>query len=812
MLLSVLKVEYEPEAMERRFGFREVRPLAGDTGQERFGVLELAGGVLAAVLRLQGRDLSLAEPRALRDTVEALGAALPSRAVQFLLSRRAGQPALGPATHGALATRFADRPAVAEALGADLDRVLLPRWEREGLADLWAGVALAAPDAATLVQQVAALYLHLPYEAAPLPARDLGRLVQRLLRPDAPPPPPMQATLPWPLGTSAVGDGALAGLAPRTLLLDDNAVSLAPGVVTSYWLLLPPFPTAPGGWAWRLLESPALRGHDWDLAVHLRPGATTGAAMRVVLEERLARVTADLARYGGASPARPPPGASHDTMDAWMLELERRDLLDRLAGLGTGRDRLREATVLLALHTPAADHATLSPGGTYRDRWLARMTGETGAPPEAGAAMQALAAALAAAGLVARPVRGKRTLAQAVRAGLPLAVPEGLRAFPVTGAQAAGLALLPLGRPAPAATPPFPVPLLGVARDGTPYGPFPEAEDLPGHRLIVGGVNGARRRAVAQWALAAYTAGLDLLIYDPQGHWGRFVTALGGRVLHPGATDQAGVADLLALPLAALNQTVGFEAWGRELADLFAALLARRTGQPTDVIESQIGAALLHLGLRAVTAGTTADLTLDALWHELENGGYTTTALALAALLPGGAHADEGRLFTPGPPPPAAGLLCIGPPTPALPAPIGRLAAAIALRRALAAPPATHWRVCLLDPLPAALAHAPLAADLAESLAGGPPDHTSFWGVLPPDDLPLLLGGPHAALPAAFGHQIFLASGAGLSAPAAALGVPPAACARLATLAPPHALACQDGECTLLTVVLGDWVGRVLPE
>jgi hypothetical protein len=807
MLLSVLNVQHEPEAMERRFGFRGVRPLAGDTGQERFGVLELAGGAQAAVLRLHGRDLSLAEPRALRDTVEGLGAGLPGRAVQFLLSRRVGQPALGPALHAALAARLGDRPAVAEALWTDYSRAQAPRLAEAGLADLWAGVALAAPDAATLTQQVAALYLYLPYEAAPLPAHDLGRLVHRLLRPDAPPPPPVQAVLPWPLGTGEAGASGVAGLVPRTLLLDDNAVSLAPGVVTSYWLLLPPFPAAPGGWAWRLLESPALRAHDWDLAIHLRPGATAGEAMRTVLEDRLARVTADLAHYGGASPERPPPGASHDTMDAWLLELERRELLDRLAGLGAGRDRLRDATVLLALHTPAADHATLSPGGTYRDRWLAQMTGEAGPPPAAAETLPRLAAALAAAELVARPVRGKRTLAQSVRAMLPLAAPEGLRAFPVTGAHAAGLALLP-----PAAPPALPpAPLLGVARDGTLYGPFPEAEDLPGHRLIVGGANGARRRTVAQWALAAYTAGLELLIYDPRGRWDRFTAALGGRVLRPGAADQAGVADLLALPLAALNQATGFEAWGRELAGLFAALLARRTGQPADVIESQIGAALLQLGLRAVTEGATEGLTLAALRAELENGGYTTTAHALAALLPGGLHATEGRLFTPGPPPPDAGLLCIGPPDPALPPPAGPLAAAIALRRALAAPPAAGWRVCLLDPLSAAPAHAALAADLAEALTGGPPDRTSFWGVLPPADLPLLHGGPHAALGAAFGQQIFLAPGESLTGSAAALGVPPAACARLATLVPPQALACQDGECTLLTVVLGEWVGRVLP-
>ena len=544
----------------------------------------------------------------------------------------------------------------------------------------------------------------------------------RLLRPDSPPPPPLQAELPWPFGTGSA-EGVVAGLLPRKLLLGEDAVSLAPDTVTWYWLLTPPWPDAPEGWLGSLLTAPALHRASWDLAVHLRPAEPAPeAALRDVLASRLARVTGDLAAAGG-SPAQPPaPGAPLAATDAWLLELERRDLVERLARYEAGQDHLREATVLLALHAPATEHEAFTPGGTYRDRWQA-LTG--GGLPEAiaatGEAVAQFGAVLADLGYRARPVRGRRALAQAVRALLPLAEGAGLRTFPVGTAGAAELALLPAGEPpAPPAAP-----LLGLARDGSPFRPFPEVEDLPGHRLLAGGAHGDRRQLVAQWALAGYVAGLDLLIFDPAGQWTGFVQNLGGRVVRPGAADATGVCNLLAPPLAAITMTNGFEAWGQELAALLAALLARRTGQPPDVLESQFGAALLQLGLRALEAGTTTDLTLDALHEELRRGGYATTAGALRGL----AARPEGRLFTPGPPPPAAGLLCIGPPDPALPAATGPLAAAITLRRALAQP-APGWRTCLLDPLAAALAHPPLGQDIYGRLIGTLPDAVAVWGLL----------------------------------------------------------------------------------
>ena len=802
MLLSVVSVPYEPEAMERRFGFRQVRPLRGDTGQERFGVVDLADGAQAAVLRLFGRDGGLADPAVVASTVDTLAAALPAGPVQFVVSRRPGKETLNlPALHRQVQARFADRPAIGATVWTDFNEALRPRLEAAGLADLWTGVAMAAPDAAALVQQIAGLYVHLPFEAVPLLAGDLGRLLARLLRPDSPPAPPLQAELPWPFGTGSA-DGVVAGVLPRKLVLGEDAVSLAPDTVTWYWLLTPPWPDAPGGWLWPLLTAPALRETAWDLAVHLRPAeAEPEAALRAVLESRLARVTADLAGAGGAPAQEPPPGAPLAATDAWLLELERRELAERLASLTAGRAGRREATVLLALHAPATEHETLTPGGTYRDRWQV-LTGGGGpdtlaATGEAGAR---LGAALAALGYRARPVRGRRALAQAVRAVLPLAEGDGLRTFPVGATQAAELALLPAGLPpAPPAAP-----LLGLARDGNPFRPFPEAEDLPGHRLMVGGAGGDRGRLTAQWALATYVAGLDLLIFDPLDRWTRFVAELGGRVVRLGAADESGICNLLAPPLAAITLTTGFEAWGQELAALLAALLARRTGQPPDVLESQFGAALLQLGLQALEAGTTAGLSLDGLREELQRGGYVTTAGAVRGL----AARPEGRLFTAGPPLPDAGLLCIGPPDPGLPAGAGPLAAAIALRRALAQP-AAGWRACLLDPLPAALVHPPLGHDLYERLTGAVPDPLAVWGLVGAADLPGLLDGPHAPLVAAFPSQVWLAGSP--PDPAQALGLPAAVTPILAALDPTEALVCQDGECWLIRVPVGDWVGRVLP-
>ncbi|MDQ2809285.1 MAG: hypothetical protein M3Z04_20620, partial [Chloroflexota bacterium] len=285
MLLSVLTIQQEPGVMERRFGFRALRPLDGDGGRERFGLIERADGTLAAVLTLHGRGPGLPNADALAD-------ALPDGAVQFLLNRRPVDPA-------ALLTRWRGgiegRPELGAAAGrvwADLQSSYLPALQRAGLADLWCGVVVAAPDANRLSAEVARLFTRLPYAAIPADAETLGVLVGRLLRPGD----PAGAGRAFPLGGERVLD--LPGLAPRSLLIGNEAVAFTPETVTTYWQITPPLPRVAGGWLRRLLEFPDLLPYSYDLSIHLRPAATE-ETMHAVLDARLLRLASEIAARGG---------------------------------------------------------------------------------------------------------------------------------------------------------------------------------------------------------------------------------------------------------------------------------------------------------------------------------------------------------------------------------------------------------------------------------------------------------------------------------------------------------------------------------
>src|SRR5688500_14037255 len=85
---TMLSMQFELGTRERRLGFRGIRRMQGEGGRERFGALELAGGGLAAVLELRGRNLWLESPEELAEVGRRLAGALPAYPVQFLLSRR----------------------------------------------------------------------------------------------------------------------------------------------------------------------------------------------------------------------------------------------------------------------------------------------------------------------------------------------------------------------------------------------------------------------------------------------------------------------------------------------------------------------------------------------------------------------------------------------------------------------------------------------------------------------------------------------------------------------------------------------------
>jgi hypothetical protein len=428
--------------MERRFGFRAIRPLASDAGHERFGVIDLQGGGHAAVLALRAPAGGAIPPPA------ALAAAIPDYPIQFLLSRRPVDPAgLLRGWRAGAQARLGE--AAAARVWADLAERYLPALEAAGLTDLWCGVAVAAGDLDTLTGRVAELFAGLPYDAAPATAGELEAALGRLLRPGD----GAGGGRPFPLGGARALD--LPALTPRPLLIGPDAVAPGPDVVTTYWLITPAGPTS---LADTLLTLPALQGRSFDLSMHIRP-ATTQDAMRGVLDARLARVEAQLAGRGGAPAGAPAGDAPPEATGRWLLELERREVTERRERLAAGPDRPREVVALLAAH-----HAGAAPGGRG---------------PVAGPEAIALGVALREAGLTARLVTGRPALSRAVRDTLPLGGAPGGRAFAVSAGQAAAFAALPAPRAGQTAGPP-----LGLLPDGALYG---DPADRPDRRVLAGG-------------------------------------------------------------------------------------------------------------------------------------------------------------------------------------------------------------------------------------------------------------------------------------------------------------------------------------
>ncbi|HUS15681.1 MAG TPA: hypothetical protein VM536_11775 [Chloroflexia bacterium] len=786
MLLSVLTIQQEPGVMERRFGFRAIRPLEGDAGQERYGVIDRAGGGHAAVLTLRGPQGSLTTPGATRALVDGLADALPDCPVQFLLSRRPVEmtPLLSRWRAG-IEHRVGDNPAAGR-IWSDLHGSYRRRLEAAGLADLWCGVAVAAADLDQLTARVAGLFTMLPYAATPANAEELSVLVGRLLRPGD----RAGAGRAFPLGGERMLD--LPGLAPRTLLIGADAVSLTPGMTTSYWQITPPLPQVEGGPLHRLLDFPDLLPYHYDLAIHLRPAATE-KTMRTVLDTRLLRLEEELRRRGGAPSSAPGPEAPPDATDTWLLELERREIAARRSGLSGGRERLREATVLLALHLPS-DEPAEGPGARA---------------PRGGPGAEAFARALAAAEIPARPVQGRPALGRMVRAILPLAVADGARGFPLPTRQAGELALLPATRPPTAG------PVLGLTPEKTLFTAGEEAAGS-GHWLVAGGHPVTRRAAARQWAVQSYLSGSDVLIWDPAGAWAGWVDALGGRYVRPGGPLPADRLNLLAAPLGALDQSDVFEAWVRELATLFGLLLPPLTGQDVDAIRSQIGAALLQVGMRSLERADPAGLTLDALHTELRVGGYQASADGVQRIAGGAAgHLFSTAAFADAVP----GLVAIGP-SDGLKSRPAKLATGIALRHALwhesglLGPPRPPGpRIVILDGVTTALKHGQLAADLL-ALARGAPEDRRLWLLPGSDELAPLLAHPAGralvrpmALFALFGPAGAVPASLELSPGMQALlreaRVAESAATRLSLLAPAEALVQTGAESWLIEVVTG---------
>ncbi|MGI8588908.1 MAG: hypothetical protein ACR2M0_14680 [Chloroflexia bacterium] len=658
--------------MERRFGFRAPRPLEGAGGRERFGMIERTGGGFAAILSLRAETGSPPPPAALHAMLDRLAGALPECPVQFLLSRRPvdGTSLLAHWRAG-IESRLGASPAAARTWDM-LAGSYLPRLEAAGVCDLWCGIAVGGADIDELAGRVAGLYISLPYEAKPATADELGALIGRLLRSDT---------------------------------------------TSGYWQVTTPMPAGEGGLLRRLLQFPDLLSYSFDLAIHLRP-ATTERDLRAVLDDRLLRLETELRHRGGPPASAPPPGGPPDLAGRWLLELERREVAERREALVAGRERLREAVVMLALHAPA-----------------------DGPESRTGEAATAFDHALSDAEITAHRMHGRVALGRAARALLPLADAVGIRGFPLPTHQAVELALLP--------TPPRPTlsaPILGLTPEKTLFTYGGPGAPVP-HLLVAGGASHARRAAARQWAVQSYLGGDDILIWDADGADFGFVEGLGGRYIRPGGPLPADGIDLPAVPLPELNRPEFFELWLREVSGLLGLLLAPLTGQDADAAGSQVSSALLQIAIRCLEQKDAGLLNLDALYDKLRAGGYQVTADGVERLAAGPAR----NLFSPavyaGE---APGIIALGPSDPALGSEEAqRLAAQIAFRHALwpdsrlfgVAARRDRRRIVLVDGLLSALGNAPLAADLV-SLAQTRPPSPSLWLILADGELDQLAADP----------------------------------------------------------------------
>ncbi len=629
MLLSILSTKYDARAIERRLGFNDVYAVLNDAGGERFGAVQLTGGGLTALLRLQGLNYWLGSGDAEREALSRIQQHLPDFPVQFILQRRRlDREAYLAKWRKRIARRFVAQPVAGEMVWADFKERMVARWGEYGAAEVWCGLAVSAPSEAELAQRLALLYTSLPFEAEPLVAAQIIALLHAYLRPASP------------AAQEADASNPISLLSPNGLYLGNDSILLERSVNLSFYTAQPPTPAAPAGeWLWPVLRSDALAASEYDLCVHIQP-ARYEVEMQMVLERRLTHIEArlteidalaedeltltqplpegegrrpltqplpELAR-GSHSPSQPPPlgeGRStrrlqvvysdpelrDDDAERESLLLERREVEQRLAQLQRGEERLREVSMLFTLR------ATHGQEVATRNRFSAELK-RLGFNPQ--------------------QLKGRQSVERGLRSSLPINRNSAGRQFTLTAAAAAPLLWLANNQTTDTDLPP-----LGLARDRSVIGFAPQASGEPGHRTISGGSEPQRSYTIHQWALLDYVAGYDLYGYDPDGEWREFCAALGGQYIVPGAVSQGGDLNLIAASRTELDDPTSFARWVAETA----ALLSRLAGGLDEEQVSNLSAALFQLGLGYLERNQ--PLTLQRLYGDVRAGGYTPLARAL---------------------------------------------------------------------------------------------------------------------------------------------------------------------------------------
>lgn len=594
--------------VRQQFGFIGVRPALNDSGEEKFGLIELApeyGAALfaapgrkalkshyfTAALRLSGPQLNLFlnDERQERGFWLALAQSLPNDSPsQVLLRRRRAE--LGKhyqAMQQKVQTRLGDEEVAYFFLQDYLDNLIYPI-EETGLTSDWVGIFVSGRSEEEVADRLALLMAALPCETIACTTAELSLLLLDYFAPR--------------LAEEAEDAGETADMlfshwlaedAPQ--LFEDGANN---GAVLSFWTLAAPPPHEEGSWTRPLLESQSLAANEFDLVVHLAP-APADAKLVEVLNKRLATLERDMNEERAMG---------HKKAIRELAE-QRKEIEDRLQAICDGSDNYFEVGINLALRSTHEDEAIILSEETSFKKELVEL------------------------GLAPRRIFGLDKIEQAFLSCAPLNLGFLPRNFVLSSLETGQFAQL-AGEGLPEGT--VNQTLVGLTAAGQPiyFDPANRAGESALFFLGNPGMSSvAPARALVQYLTAMrYMSGSTIFGFDPKGEWAKPVKQLGGNyiALGPERAPNYGWNPLL-VPIDHLNNLSALGGWVSETACYLGNLLELN---PLDI--QNLNPLLLECAIEAVEQEIS--LSADLLCQKAQSGGYRYLAERLSEIKPGGKY------------------------------------------------------------------------------------------------------------------------------------------------------------------------------
>ena len=595
--------------LERKFGFSRVRPVLNETGQEEFGLIELApeyglelfAGAsrkpkadrrpyLSAGLRLVGPQLNLflGDDKHEQNFWSSLCAALPSDSpCQVLLRRRRGE--LGPhyqSWQNKAQERLTDPEVGFFFLQDYLENVIYPV-EESGIAHLWAGIFISGRDEAELARRLTRIAEALPCASVFCSSDELSLLLMDYFAPS--------------LLESGLSQEELKPQLLAKAGLEIGETEVENGNSLSFWTLSAPPPQVEGGWTRPLLESEALADSEFDIVVHLAP-TPSSENLQAVISRRIASLELSIAQ------AR----ANGDKRLVRELAQQRLEVGQRLEAMADGSESYYELGVSLALRSLPD-------------------SGELEAKIEQETAI--FKTELSELGMSPRRVIGLENMQRALLTCAPLNLGRMARSF-ILPSQAAGR-LAQVASEGQIEVDPT-LPLVGLTPGGEPLFLNPAARPGESSLFFVG--NPGKGSALPARALVEYLAGMRYIDgtaifgFDPAGDWVGAVRQLGGTYVALGPNQKLDFGwNPLCLAPEHLNNLTTLEKWINQVAAYLEKLLELNPLERQD-----LNAVLLECAIEAMERGI--EIQAGLLYERAQAGGYRLLAERLSDIKPGGSY------------------------------------------------------------------------------------------------------------------------------------------------------------------------------